>query len=196
MDITVAPSGYFRTLERRYHLLHVLAVAFVAAGIIAALVLMFAPRPAWGPDLSLSGSVPQSLVLTVTPTADATALTLAENTVRTALSVADVFEKSNRANGYTITVTSANLGLNRCPVTTKPCLWNVDADAEDILPFDLIKFGAGTVNLTAGTGNWTNRTTKNKAGTTAAAQVAYDTGTVLRTEGAYVETLTFTIAPQ
>jgi hypothetical protein len=188
-------------LDRRYHLVHLFAVALLAAATIAVFLMWFAPRPAWGPDLSLSGTVPTSSVFTVTPVASPVVLDMAATeTPVTLFKIADVFEKSNKANGYKVTVRSTNNTAGDCGVgATKPCLWLAGADAEDRLLLDLIRTDdAGgnqtAIDVTAAAGNWSSTTTKNKVGTTYLAKVTYTTGLTLRTEGAYAETLQFTFA--
>jgi hypothetical protein len=145
-----ADSGLFATFERRYHILHILAAALLAAATIAVFLMWFAPRPAWGPpvNLSLAGSVPASTYITITPEEIADGLDLAEGVTVTKLKIADIFEKSNSPDGYSITVTSTNLQTaGRCTVNTAPCLEFADADAADDVSFTLWRDTADQIIL-------------------------------------------------
>jgi hypothetical protein len=202
---TVNPPRLFARLDRRYHVVHMLMAVLLAAATIAVFLMWFAPRPAWGPDLRLAGSVPSSTYVQVFIEEGVTALNLDENQTADNLLVARVHERSNWPAGYTVKVKSTNLAAGaRCPTAVDPCFWNTDADAGDQLTFTLQKDldtapgGEAHVDFTGHVGGevtWYNQGGKNKAGTDRYAKISYATGTeTLRTAGTYEDTLVFTIS--
>ena len=185
----------YQMFERRYHIGHFFGLAILFA-IAAAIVVLYAPRSAQNADLLLKGSVPASTTLTVTAQGTPAALTLTDPTTVTALTVADVFEKSNWPAGYTVTLASANLVAGgRCAGgATTPCLWSDLADAGEVVALTVLK-GASALTFNAGTGSvtWSDISTKNKTGTHNDAKISYVVNTLLTADD-YEDTLTFTIA--
>lgn len=166
--------------------------AIVATGAVATILFfaVFNPRATLEADLSLSGTVAAVSEVAVTPTAAASAINLAEGASETSLKVADVFERSNVAAGYTVTVSSANLAAGgRCGATTSPCLFS--AAAATALAIDLKK-GAASLLFAGGTATWSDVSALNLSGATVDANIAYTVASLLP-QAVYTEVLTFTI---
>lgn len=105
-----------------------------------------------------------------------------------------VRERSNVPAGYTVTVSSANIdATGRCTAGTDPCLYDT-TNSNLGTDFQLFKGTSGTdIDFSAGTGNWSDVTGLNLAGTNNAAEIGYTISSLLPA-GTYTETLTFTIA--
>ena len=177
-------------MGHRFHLGHMVTSVAMTAAVAALVFIAFMPRPSLVADLSLSGTVAPFSEVIVTPTAVAAALVLTEGHSETSLKVADVFERSNVPAGYTVTVSSANLiAGGRCGVVTSPCLYSAEVSSE--LGFDVKKVAA-TIPFSGGNATWSDLSTFNLTGTTVVANIAYAVSSLLP-QGAYTETLTFTI---
>ena len=126
--------------------------------------------------LILKGTVPQLLDILVTPEPFATTLPL--STTQADSLVAEVRERSNSATGYTVSVSSANLGkLVHETVLTSTVNYS-------------LKYNGQTVNLLTGsTFSELTRGVKNRD-----VEISY-TGVpeIDLTEGEYTDTVTFTI---
>lgn len=146
------------------------------ATILLSILLCQASLAATTGTLLLKGTVPRLLELTVTPTTLATTLPL--STTQTNSVVASVQEKSNALLGYTVNISSANLGkLVHQSITTSVINY-------------VLKYNSQTVNLAAGQGfSELTRGVKNRS-----IEVSY-TGVpeIDLIEGDYTDTVTFTM---
>ena len=139
-------------------------------------------------DLILNGTVAQILDVDVTPTASATGLDLSVQ--QAALKVADVVTESNTPDGYTVTVSSANVAGGNC---TLPCFYS--DSTTDSLDFTLSQ-GTIALSFTAETATFVESAERTAVGgDDYEVSLAYDgTTTNLANATDYAETLTFTIA--
>lgn len=180
---------------KRFHLGHLLLVTITAAILVAMLSLLPTPtKPATdSATLDLTGTVAADVDVSVTALPIAGTLNLSAGHTETSLKLADVTERSNVPAGYTVTVTSANLAAGgRCTgAAGQACIYNA-AGARDV-PFSLLK-GAASQTFTASSATWTDVNGVQLTDLASVANVAYSvaSGLVLP-QGAYSETLTFTI---
>lgn len=151
-------------------------------------VLVFASFPlaaqATG-TLTLTGTVPPILSITVNALPAAATLNLSADTD---VAVANVVERSNKKGGYTVTVESLNAVSSGA---SQPYFKSIDAGNADTLTYTL-SYGGTTVTFSAGRAIVSDSNTRTTgAGVSKAVRVAY-TGAFLY-EDTYSDTLTFTI---
>jgi hypothetical protein len=130
--------------------------------------------------LALRGTVNKKISIAVT--ADTAALNLDLETDTTDLLVATVNEKSNSKTGYTIQISSSNLGsLKR-------------TGGSEIFGYAL-SYGSSAVDLSASAGTTLTNSAAEVANATKDVKISY-TGKAAETmvEGTYTDTVTFTIA--
>lgn len=140
-------------------------------------------------SLTVQGTVPAVLDITVTATAAANTLDLTTDVAD--LAVATVVERSNKKAGYTVTLQSAN-GVTSSLSTGR--FKSADVANGDYLDYSL-KYGGSSVTFTNGIATITDSSTKT-TGTGASKNLTISyTGAsgVLLYEDTYLDTLTFTI---
>jgi len=152
--------------------------------LLLAIVSAFTTTSAWAVsatgNLGLSGSIADSVAITVTPSANATSLTLTSNA--TDVNVASVNEVSNAQNGYQILAKSAN--ASKLVHTTS---------SSNYVGYTIKYNGGSAVTLTA-----VDQQVKSVAGgnynSNSAVTISY-TGVSSSTHvsGSYTDTITFTI---
>ena len=131
-------------------------------------------------NLGLSGSIPDSVSLTVTPNATATSLTLTANAVD--VTVASVNEVSNAQNGYSVFAKSTNAGkLVHSTDATQLINYTIKYNAGGALTLTAIDQQVKTV--TGGMYNTNSAVTISYTGVSASA----------RKSGLYSDTITFTL---
>ncbi|MSO66033.1 MAG: hypothetical protein EXQ85_09630 [Alphaproteobacteria bacterium] len=138
--------------------------------------------------LSLTASVAQLLAIAVTPTAAATNLNLSVTQVP--LKIATVVATANRASGYTVSVSSANVASANC---TAPCFYS--STLAQRLAFALYR-GSTSLSFTAGNATFVQTAARLAlGGDNYDAAIEYDGATANLPAGTdYSETLTFSIA--
>lgn len=137
--------------------------------------------------LSLEGTVPGVLEITVSPQADASALNLSKN--ETDLLVALITETSKRKAGYTVTMASRNAGAG-----SEFFFKSVDPANTDTLKYTLT-YNEAPVVLTGGSALITNAVAKNSGtGPAKEIRISYNGMDAFLNEDAYGDLLTFTIA--
>jgi hypothetical protein len=135
--------------------------------------------------LTLTGTVPPILRITVTALPAASALDLSSDTDT---AVATVVERSNKKGGYTVSVESLNAITDG---TAQPFFKSIDAANGDTLAYNLT-YGGTTITFTGGSAIVTDSNTRTTgAGESREVRVSY-TGAFLY-EDTYNDTLTFTI---
>ena len=143
-------------------------------------------------SLDVVGTIPAIVAITVTPTGTASSLDLTPNAIVTALKVADIAEMANTPEGYSVTVTSANLAAGgRCPAPNQACLWNAAANSAVELSF---LRDTSPQTFTGSAATWVDTTSPQLDPLVSAAAISYFVGPTMLPHGAYTETLTFTIA--
>lgn len=158
---------------------------WILAGMIAIAAPGFAATTG---TLTLSGTVPGILEITVTPTASASALDLSIDV--TDLPVATVNERSNRKAGYTVSVSSANA---LAAASDQAFLASADPLNADTLEYTLSYDGVPVV-LAAGTAQVSDVWAKTPAsGTDKELTISYNGTASFLNADAYADTLTFTI---
>ena len=167
-----------------------IAVAAIALAAVVASVWQLAMSATDSAQLNLLGSVAASVDVTVAGTVEAGVLNLSANHTEAALKVADVTEMANTPAGYTVTVTSANLAAGARCVGAQPCLWN--SAGSYAIPFSLLKGGA-TKSFSGSITTWSDTNAAQLAPLQSAANIAYTVGGGILPQGAYAESLTFTI---
>jgi hypothetical protein len=135
--------------------------------------------------LTLTGTVPPILEITVTALPAASTLDLSTTTDT---AVATVTERSNKKGGYTVTVESANA---KAMGSAQPFFKSSDPANADTLSYS-ITYGGTAVTFAGGTALVTDSNSRTTgAGTSKEVRVTY-TGDFLY-EDTYTDTLTFTI---
>jgi len=135
--------------------------------------------------LTLTGTVSGLIDIVVTP--EPVASTLDLSVTQSNLKVASVTERSNKAAGYTVTVSSANAVAASAAVATL-----ASANSGTLEYF--MKYGGSTVTLAGGMATITDATGATSSnGVSKDLTVSY-TGDSGLAEGIYTDTLTFTIA--
>ncbi len=161
-------------------------IALAVLMTVGTIGLVFAAPTA---TLTLQGSVPGVLDISVTPAANATSLDL--TTDQSNLTVATVTERSNQKNGYTVTLQSANAAASG---GNTAYFKSTDATVSDTLNYTLSYGGTG-VAFTSGVATITDTTGKTTGtGTTNNLNISYTGSTANLTASTYSDTLTFTIA--
>jgi len=179
---------------------------YVIAGATAALLGLGAAMPAAAGTISfsslpnnntssniqLTGSVPAILQVSVsgaTGVYDSLDLT----TQQTGLTVATVGERTNNKNGYTVTVSSANLANGHCASATTPCLYS--STSTEALSYTANKDSAA-MSFSSNTATWSDSNAKTQGtGSEANLNIDYNGSNVfLAAASDYQDTLTFTIA--
>lgn len=139
--------------------------------------------------LSLQGTVPGILEITVTPEAGAGSLDLGVDAVNVA--VATVVERSNKKAGYTVTLESFNAVAGSA---ADAYFANTDPAVESSLQYT-ISYGGNAVALSNGAAVISDVVGKtNASGSSKAVTISYNGATDFPYEGTYSDTLTFTIA--
>jgi hypothetical protein len=132
--------------------------------------------------ISLSGSVGGLCDLTVTQATGNS--NLAVTTKVTNATIATFVEKSNKASGYTVTLTSANSSVLKGSLSGNT----------DTLSYTLA-YGGTAIDLSSGSAVITNSSSKTgSAGLTKILAISFDGTASLLGEDSYTDTLTFTIA--
>ena len=158
-------------------------VLAAAAAILMAAIPSFA---ATSGTLTLTGTVPAVLDITVTAQPAASSLDLSVNQAN--LLVANVTERSNRKPGYTVTLQSANAGSGAAFFFKSADVLNLD-----MLTYTL-SYGGSAVTLVGGTALITDATAKTpSAGVTKDLRISYSGAASFLNQDAYADTLTFTI---
>ena len=160
--------------------------------VLAAAVAMLAfAAPAFAATsgtLTLQGTVPGILEISVTPTAAASALDLTANT--TNLLVATVNERSNRKAGYTVSLQSANAAAASANAAF---LKSAAADNADTLGYTMSYDGVA-VALAGGVAQVSDVSAKTAAGgTDKELRISYDGAVSYLNADDYADTLTLTI---
>lgn len=138
-------------------------------------------------SLTLTGTVNGILDIQVSAAAVASNLDLTAN--QSDLVIATVIEKSNKADGYTVELESANAAAASSSVATLEGT-GTNTDSLDYS----ISYDGNAVNLVNGTAVVTDSTSATgAAGLTKSLAITY-TGDAGLTEGSYTDTLTLTIA--
>ncbi|WP_455382918.1 hypothetical protein [Salinispira pacifica] len=138
--------------------------------------------------LTLQGTVPGILSITVTPAGAASNLDLTTDVSN--LTVATVTERSNQKAGYTVTVQSANAAASG---GNTAYFESTDAAVSDTLNYTLT-YGGTPVSFTSGLATVTDTTSKTLGtGTTKNLNISYTGSTNFLTASTYQDTLTFTI---
>jgi hypothetical protein len=157
--------------------------------LVASAIMAMAGMPAVAAttgSLALSDTAPGILEITVTGVTGYTALELWKDV--TDLKIADVVEKSNRYEGYTVVVQSSNAVAN----TAAPSLDS--ADTLEKLSYSL-KYDGTAVVFTTGSSKITDAAAKTlKAGISKPMTISFSGADANLAEGTYTDTLTFTIA--
>lgn len=139
-------------------------------------------------SLTLTGTVNGVLDIQVTPDAAASNLDLA--TSQADLNIATVVEKSNKVDGYTVELESANAAAGGSSQAT---LESSDANNSDTLNYTLTYDGVN-VTFVNGVAQVTDSTsTTSAAGVSKTLAISYTADASL-TEGSYSDTITLTIA--
>lgn len=158
-------------------------VLAISAAILLAAIPSFAATTG---TLTLTGTVPAVLSITVTPQPAASALDLSQTV--TNVSVASVNELSNRKPGYTVTLQSANAGSG-----TAFFFKSADVTNTDTLAYTLT-YGGSPVSLVSGSALITDATAKTAAaGVTKNLAISYNGAASFLNQDTYSDTLTFTI---
>jgi hypothetical protein len=139
-------------------------------------------------NLTLTGTVPLSLNISVAPRPAASNLDL--TVTQPALRVADVTVVTNNAAGYQVTVRSGNVANGDC---TTPCFYSTTTT--DSLGFTFYRDGV-PIGFTGDTGTFVQTAGASGIGGEAyAADVSYDgAATLLGAATNYGEALTFTVS--
>lgn len=164
---------------------HLIKRFLILVGCTAGLMVLPAIAQTTG-SVTLTGTVPAVLDITVTALPAASSLDLSVDT--TNLAVATVVERSNKKGGYTVTLESANAKvLGGSAAFFK----SADPANTDTLTYS-ISYGGTPVTLSAGSALVTDSNTKTLGtGTSKTVAISY-TGAFLY-EDSYSDTLTFTI---
>ena len=138
-------------------------------------------------DLGLAGEVPLILAITVVPEPGATSMS--PSGTESALAIANVWEYCNDADGYTVSVSSANGvgdGASSGVLT--------GAVAGEDLSYNLT-YGSAAVNFVNGSAQVTDASTKTSdSGDVKSIDIAFNGSSSNLAADSYVDTLTFTIA--
>jgi len=161
----------------------------VIFGIIAGLCFALSLNAATTGTLSLTGTQPAILSITVTANPAASSLALSTNV--TNLQVGSIVEQSNDTAGYTVTISSANAQALPSAVA-----FFKSATTTDTLPYTIQYGGAAVTFLATGApvivSNTTTKTVA--AGTTNLVTVSFSGANANLGQATYTDTLTFTIA--
>jgi hypothetical protein len=175
-------------LRSRRSLMFVLRDLVIALGVRRMVLYVGTAAAATVATLTLTGTVPQRLQITVTPTAAASGMNLVIN--QPAIKVADLNGQTNWPFGYTVTVASENVTAARC---TTPCFFS--PSQTDTLNFVLYR---GTTPLTFSGSEAEFVATAAKSahsGDPYDVQVSYNGAAIALTQATdYIENLTFTIS--
>ena len=139
--------------------------------------------------LSLQGTVPGILEIAVTPEAVSSALDLSLDTA--GVKVATVLERSNKKDGYTVTMESANAAAASSGTAF---FANIDPAVASNLDYQ-ITYDGNPLTLTNGSAVISDVAVKtNAAGTSREVNISYNGASDFPYEGTYTDVLTFTIA--
>ena len=161
---------------------------------VLVMVILLTGAAAWAGaetsgTLTLQGSVPGILQITVTPEAGASALDLSLDASNVA--VATVVERSNKKAGYTVTLESANAAAGSA---AEAYFSHTDPAVESSLEYS-ITYGGTAVTLTNGAAVISDVSGKTDAlGSAKTVAVSYNGASDFPYEGTYTDILTFTIA--
>lgn len=136
-------------------------------------------------SVALTGTIAPSTTITVTPSGTPQALTLTGNISQ--LKVADIEYKSNKKNGFVLTLSSANSG-NLLGTAT-------DGTAES-LPYTILYGNDGspaTVTLTSGSATLLSSSSKTGGTVSKILAISYTVPTTEPAADTYSDTITFTI---
>jgi hypothetical protein len=133
--------------------------------------------------ITIQGTVPSSENINITPTADYQSLDLRAN-YSAGYKVADVNERCNNKNGYTVTLSSANSGK----------FVGVTSGNTDTISYT-VKYNGTEYDLATGTKTVTDVNDKTTGtGVTKELQVVYDGTSLWVNADTYRDTMTFTLA--
>ena len=133
--------------------------------------------------ITLTGTVPLVLTLSVTSTGNGTGLDL--STAQTNLKLADVLAVTNRPSGLTVTIKSGNVTNGDC---TSPCFYS--SSTSDSVDYTLDRDGTG---LTFSGDTATYVTTASRGASNTDLQLSYSAATTQAEATDYSDDLTLTV---
>ncbi|MDA3812507.1 MAG: hypothetical protein PF518_19490 [Spirochaetaceae bacterium] len=137
-------------------------------------------------NLTISGTVPEILEISVISAAGSTNLDLTQNI--TDLHIGDVIERSNVLTGYTVSISSANAA------TGAPHFKSSNPTNADTLDYTL-KYNGAAIAFAGGSSLISDVNSKTATlGSTKALNISYDGTVNFLNSDTYSDTLTFTIA--
>ena len=138
-------------------------------------------------SITPQGTVSSVIEISVAPIAGYNTLDLAVNA--TDVDIANITERANSKNGYTVTLASANAGS-----TSTPKFAGATAGNTDVLPYS-IKYNGTTVSLSSGEAIVTDASAKTSGtGVTKLLEISYLGASSFLNADSYSDTLTLTIA--
>jgi len=163
-------------------------IKLVAAAIVLSTLVVAGAAAQTSANLTLTGTVPAILSLTMTPEAGIGALDLTKDIN---MKIAKFVEMSNKRAGYTVSVTSASALAEG---TDDAFFKGTDPDNDEQLVYT-ITYGGATPTFSAGSAVLKTASTKtSKDGVTSDAFLIFTGSALFPNEDTYSDTLTFTIA--